>query len=168
MKQAGQLKSLQEGQQAYAGATGTAMRTLTNDIIAATEAQITFTEASQAAAIGVASGLNPEQLTQLGKAAKDASLILGRDVTDSFNRLVRGVTKAEPELLDELGIILRLDTATENYARTLGKTKEELTAFERSQAVANDVLTQSEDKYGRILEVTGASVNKFAQLGKAF
>ena len=168
LKQAGQLKSLQEGQQAYASSTGTAMRTLTNDIIAATEAQITFTEASQAAAIGVASGLNPEQLTALGKAAKDASLILGRDVTDSFNRLVRGVTKAEPELLDELGIILRLDTATENYARTIGKTKDELTAFERSQAVANDVLTQSEDKYGRILEVTGASVNKFSQLGKAF
>lgn len=168
LKQAGQLKSLREGQQAYASSTGIAMKSLTNDIIAATEAQITFTEASQAAAIGVASGLNPEQLTLLGKAAKDASLILGRDVTDSFNRLVKGVTKAEPELLDELGIILRLDTATENYGRTIGKTKDELTAFERSQAVANDVLTQSEDKYGRILEITGASVNKFAQLGKAF
>lgn len=168
LKQAGQLKALQEGQQAYASATGIAMKSLTNDIIAATDAQITFTEASQAAAIGVASGLNPDQLERLGKAAKDASLILGRDVTDSFNRLVRGVTKAEPELLDELGIILRLDTATANYARTLGKTKEELTAFERSQAVANDVLTQSEEKYGKILEITGASVNKFAQLGKAF
>ena len=168
LKQAGQLKSLQEGQQAYASATGIAMKSLTNDIIAATEAQVTFTDASQAAAIGVASGLNPEQLTELGTAAKNASLILGRDVTDSFNRLVRGVTKAEPELLDELGIILRLDTATENYARNIGKTKDELSAFERSQAVANDVLTQAEEKYGRILEITGASVNKFAQLGKAF
>ena len=168
LKGAGELRSLQEGQLAYAASTGTAMRTLTNEIINATEAQVTFRDAAQAAAIGTASGLNPEQLTRLGKAAKDASLILGRDVTDSFNRLVRGVTKAEPELLDELGIILRLDTATENYARTIGKTKDELTQFERSQAVANEVLTQSEEKYSRILEITGASVNKFAQLGKAF
>ncbi len=168
LKTAGQLKSLQEGQAAYSASTGTAMKSLTQDIIAATDAQIAFTEAAQAAAIGTASGLDPEQLTRLGKAAKDASIVLGRDVTDSFNRLVRGVTKAEPELLDELGIILRLDTATEKYARTLGKTKDELTTFERSQAVANEVLEQSEEKYSRILAVTGASVNKFAQLGKAF
>ena len=45
----------------------------------------------------------------LGTREAGVSIALGRDVTDSFNRLVRGVTKAEPELLDELGIILRLD-----------------------------------------------------------
>ena len=76
--------------------------TLTNDIIAATDATVTFQDAAQAAAIGTAAGLSSDQLTRLGTAAKDASIILGRDVTDSFNRLVRGVTKAEPELLDEL------------------------------------------------------------------
>ena len=54
-------------------------------------------EAAQAAAIGTAAGLSPTQITALGKAAKDTSTVLGRDLTDSFNRLVRGVTKAEPE-----------------------------------------------------------------------
>ena len=168
LKSAGQLESLKSGQMAYSASTGTAMRTLTNDIIAATEAQISFTDAAQAAAIGISSGLAPEQLTRLGKAAKDASLILGRDVTDSFNRLVRGVTKAEPELLDELGIILRLKKATEDYGKVINKSADELTAFERTQAVTNEVLGQSEEKYSRILEVTGATVNKFEQLGKAF
>ena len=109
LKSAGDLTSLKAGQQAYAAATGVAMRTLTNDIIAATGAQVSFQDAASAGAIGIAAGLNADQLTRLGTAAKDASIILGRDVTDSFNRLIRGVTKAEPELLDELGIILRLD-----------------------------------------------------------
>ena len=168
LKRAGDLKVLQAGQTAYASATGIALRSLTQDIIAATDAQITFQDAAQSAAIGTAAGLSSDQLTRLGKAAKDTSIILGRDVTDSFNRLVRGVTKAEPELLDELGVILRLETATEQYAAQLGKSAKDLTAFERSQAVANDVLSQTEQKYSKILEITGGSANIYAQLGKSF
>lgn len=168
LKSSGTLVTLQQGQIAYAAATGTALRTLAKDIIAATDAQITFQDASQAAAIGIASGISPDQLTKLGTAARDASFILGRDVTDSFNRLVRGVTKAEPELLDELGIILRLETATTQYANAINKNVRDLTAFERSQAVANDVLTQAEQKYSGIMRVLDPQVNQFAQLSIAF
>jgi hypothetical protein len=168
LKAAGDLKSLQEGQIAYASSTGVAMRTLTQDIIDATDAQVSFQDAAAAGAIGTAAGLSTSQITSLGKAAKDASIILGRDVTDSFNRLVRGVTKAEPELLDELGIILRLEQASKDYARTLGVNAKDLTQFQKSQAVANDVLSQAESKYGRIIEIVNPGVNKFNQLGKAF
>jgi len=169
LKRAGDLAVMQAGQTTYASATGIAMRTLTKDIIAATGAQITFRDAAQAVAIGTAAGVTTDQLTRLGKAAKDTSAVLGRDVTDSFNRLIKGVTKAEPELLDELGIILRLDTASKNYAETLGKSVKDLTQFEKSQAVVNEVLSQSESKYSRIQDVMGGSqANPFAQLGKAF
>jgi hypothetical protein len=164
-KRAGDLQVLQAGQKAYAAATGTAMKVLAQDIMEATDAQISFRDASQAAAIGVASGLNPDQLGRLGKAAKDVSAILGRDVTDSFNRLVKGVTKAEPELLDELGIVLRLKKATEDYGAAINKSADDLTAFERSQAVANEVLAQTEEKYSKILEITGGgAANQFNQL----
>ena len=71
-------------------------------------------DASRAAAIGTSAGLSPEQLNRLGKAAKNASIALGRDLSDSFDRLVRGVVKAEPEVLDELGITLRLEDAKKN------------------------------------------------------
>lgn len=168
LKSAGDLVSLQAGQVAYASSTGVALRTLANDITEATDAQIGFQEASQAAAIGTAAGLSTDQLVRLGKAAKDTSLILGRDTTDSFNRLIRGVTKAEPELLDELGVILRLEEATEKYASALGKNAKELTAFERSQAVANDVLDQTERKYSKIIDIVNPTVNIYNQLGKTF
>lgn len=168
LKSAGELKSLQAGQVAYASATGVALKTLTNDIIEATNSQIAFKDAAQAAAIGTAAGLTTNQMQRLGKAAADASQVLGRDVTDSFNRLVRGVTKAEPELLDELGIILRLEDATTDYGRALGKAGKDLNTFERQQAVANFVLTESERKYSKILDIVGRSPNQYAQLGKAF
>ena len=167
-KRAGDLAVLQAGQTAYASATGIAMKSLTKDIMAATGAQISFRDAAQAAAIGTSAGLNPNQLKELGAAAKDVAAILGRDVTDSFNRLIRGVTKAEPELLDELGIILRLDKATTDYGLSIGKTKDELNAFERTQAVTNEVLNQAQDKYSRILEATGGGgVNAFNKLAVA-
>ena len=168
LESAGDLQKLKEGQVLYASATGVALKSLTNDIIAATDAQITFANASQSAAIGKAAGLTNDQLTRLGKGAKDASIILGRDVTDSFNRLIRGVTKAEPELLDELGIILRLNDATEKYASTIGKSAQDLTQFEKSQAVTVEVLDQVESKYGRIMAVMEPSGNQFTKLGKAF
>ena len=165
---AGDLATLEKGQIAYASSTGIALKTLTNRIQEATANQIAFQDAAQAAAIGTAAGLSADQLERLGGAAKDASIVLGRDVTDSFNRLVRGVTKAEPELLDELGIILRLKDATETYAASLGKSASDLTQFEKSQAVANDVLTQAEKKYGEIIDIVDPSINQFNAFGKAF
>ena len=167
LKSAGDLKVLEQGQVLYAAKTGVAMGSLAKDIIAATDAQITFSDASQAAAIGLAAGLSQQQLKDLGKAAKDTSLILGRDVTDSFNRLVRGVTKAEPELLDELGIILRLNDANEKYAAKLGKSANSLTQFEKSQAVANDVLDQARTKFSDIIG-DDTEVNVYNQLAKSF
>jgi len=164
LKSASDISNLIAGQEALAATTGVAYKTITNSIKDATAGQLTYAEAAKAAAIGTASGLSPDQLNRLGSAAKNASIALGRDLTDSFNRLVRGVTKAEPELLDELGIILRLETATEKYALAIGKAKDDLTAFERSQAVANEVLTQAEKKFGQIEEImdpSAASLNRF-------
>ena len=164
LKTASEVKNLIAGQEALGAATGVAFKTITNSIKEATDGQISYTEAARAAAIGTAAGLNPTQLDKLGNAAKNASFALGRDLTDSFNRLIRGVTKAEPELLDELGITLRLADATEEYARILQKPVKELTQLERTQAVANDVLEQAERKFGaieKIMDPTAASLNQF-------
>ena len=94
LKSAADYRLLKEGQSNYAAVTGVAYKTLTQSIIRATDAQIKYGDAAQAAAIGIAAGLSPEQLEKIGAAAKTVSIALGRDVTDSFNRLVRGVTKA--------------------------------------------------------------------------
>jgi len=168
LKSAADLRVLQEGQLAYAAATGTAMSLLAKDMQAATDGQIAFKDASQGAAIGLASGIQQDQLIGLSKAARDASSVLGRDVTDSFNRLIRGATKAEPELLDELGIILRLEDAKRKYAQATGLQADKLTAFQRTQAVTNEILEQSEEKYGRILEILDPTSSAINKLGVSF
>ena len=162
------FKNLIEGQKAFGAVTGVAYASITKQVRAATDGQLAYQDAASAAAIGTASGLNSAQIIQLGDAAKKASLALGRDLTDSFNRLVRGVTKAEPELLDELGIILRLDPALRTYATAIGKSKDQLNAFERTQAVANEVLGQAETKFGKIMEIMDPSAFALGQFAASF
>lgn len=164
LKDASDVTNLIAGQEAMGAATGVAYKTITADLKAATDGQLAYADAARAAAIGTAAGLSASQLTEIGKAARNVSNALGRDLRDSFERLTRGITKAEPELLDELGIILRLETAKKNYATQIGKTASSLTQFEQSQAIANEVLTQAEEKFGKIeqlMDPSAASLNKF-------
>ena len=164
LKNAGDLAILEESQKQYAYNTGRSMTLLTTQLQGAARGMLSYADAASGAAIGAAAGLSNAQLEGLASAAYKASTALGRDLTDSFNRLTRGAIKAEPELLDELGIIIRLDTVTKDYARTLDVTANSLTAFQRTQAVTNAILAQSETKFKDL----GENVNQVARLGKKF
>lgn len=164
LQDAANYRILIEGQREYAYITGESLKLLTSRLQAATGQQLAFAEAAQSVAIARAAGLTSDQISRLGGVAKNASIALGRDLTDSLNRLVRGATKAEPELLDELGIILRLETATKKYADEINKTKDSLTIFEKSQAVVNEVLRQGEEKFGEF----STELNQFQLLAKSF
>lgn len=163
-KTVGDLAALTSGQELFAAKTGVSMKLMTKNIQDATGGLVAFREAAQAAAIGEAAGLSADQMERLGAVAKNAGTILGRDVTDSFNRLTRGAIKAEPELLDELGIIVRINDAAETYGRTIGKNAQDLTQFEKSQAIVNAVLEQGESKFDDV----GDSINSVAQFAAAF
>ena len=167
-KNSADVTNLIEGQKALGAVTGVAYKTITNSLRDATNGMLSFKEAATAAAIGTAGGLTSGQLTDLAAAAKNASAVLGRDLTDSFNRLIRGVTKAEPELLDELGIILRLETASLKYAKAMGITGRKLTTFEKQQAVTNEVLEQAGDKYGKIADIMDPMGQAVNRLGASF
>ena len=168
LQEAANVRNLIVAQEEYGAITGVAYNRITKALQEATDGQLRFQEAAQATAIGTAAGLTGDQLVKLSEAAKNASFALGRDLTDSFNRLIRGVTKAEPELLDELGIILRLDPAIEAYKASIGATGRELNAFERSQAVANFTIEEAERKFGSIGQVIDEEALAVQKFMKAF
>lgn len=122
---------------------------------------ISMREAMQAVALTSSGGLSAKNIERLAGVARSASLALGVAVPDAISRLSRGITKLEPELLDELGIMTRLEPATQAYARQLGKTVTQLTDFERRQAFANAVLAEGEAKFGAI---TNLETNPYDKL----
>ena len=87
-------------------------------------------------------------------------------MTDSIDRLFRGVAKLEPEILDELGILVRLDTAVTEYAASLNKSATQLTDAERRQAFLNATIEQGTKKYGALSDAI--QPNQFDQLSAAF
>ena len=163
LKRASDLRVQAEGMTAYANTTGVALKSVSRDLQAATGFQLDFKQAAESASIAVAAGFSADQVTQIGLAAKQASIALGRDFADSYQRLLKGITKAEPELLDELGIILRLEKATTTYGAAIGKNAKDLTAYERQQAVFNEVIGQTARKYAAVGD--NIPVNQFGQLG---
>jgi hypothetical protein len=164
LKNAADLENLKKSQVSFAQTGGLAIKSITTQLETASKGMLGFKEAGQAAAMGVAKGFSTSQLTQLTEGALKASTALGRGYQDTFDRLLRGVSKAEPELLDELGITLRLETATQSYADAIGKSRDKLTAAERSQAVFVETMRQLNDTFGAVK----AQGNPFVQLGKTF
>ena len=162
LKNAADVKILEQSQVSYATNTGIALQSVTARLREASDGLLGFQQAGQAAAIGLAKGFSPAQLEDLAEGARKASTALGRDFQDSFDRLVRGASKAEPELLDELGITLRLADATQKYADAIGKNRDQLNDYERSQAVLIETQRQLEKNFGSVEAVT----NPFVKLTK--
>ena len=163
-KRAADVSVLIDAQKSYAAATGVGLQGITSSLREASGGMLTFRDAASAAAIGVAKGFSTAQLEDLAAGARKASAALGRDFQDAFDRLIRGTSKAEPELLDELGITLRLEKATNDYAAAIGKNVKELTAYERSQAVLVETQRQLDEQFGNV----DAAVNPFQQLAVTF
>ena len=150
LRRASQVEQLEAGLAALGATSGIAMRTLSTGLAEATGNAISLEQAMRSTAQIVSAGLDPSSIEEFGEAARNISVALGRNVTDSLDRLTRGISKLEPELLDELGLFVRVDEAVEKYAQSLGKSAGELTNFERRIAFQNETLSQAEEKFGAI------------------
>ena len=160
LKRAADLSNMEKGQLQFAQSTGKAMGSVTRRLREASGGMLGFQKAAEAAAIGTAKGFSSAQLEELATGAQKASTALGRSYEDTFDRLVRGASKAEPELLDELGITLRLEDAAKRYGAAIGKNADKLTVAEKSQAVLLETTRQLNENFGDV----EAAVNPFVVL----
>ena len=166
LRQAAQVETLVEGFTFLADTAGRTSTIISNNIREITGNALSMEQAMRSSAIAITSGFSTEQFERLVEVGKNASIALGRNLADSVDRLTRGVAKLEPEILDELGILVRLDTATREYAAAIGKTATDLTDFERRQAFLNATIEQGEEKYSAL---SGSiDVNAFDKLAGTF
>jgi len=165
LSRAADFEVLIRGAEELEAQTGRSLVNLAKGMKAVTDGAISMKEALISASIAASAGFDNSTIIQLTEVARNASIALGRDMTDALNRVFKGAIKAEPELLDELGIILRLDPATRAYAASVGKAVTELTTFEKQQAVVNAVIEQGQTKFELLSDV---DVNPLAQLSASF
>jgi len=150
LSDAADTSNMVQGMNQLGAASGTALGTIAQNLRNATDGAISMREAMEATTKGTAAGLSGKQMELLGAVANKASKALGIGMPDAISRLTRGISKLEPELLDELGLFTKIGPATEDYARSIGKATGSLTDFERRQAFANAVLKEGMDKFSSI------------------
>lgn len=136
LNKAAQYGDMLKAQVKFAEATGTNMQSVAKSLQMTTKYAINFQEAAQFSSIGRLAGFTTKQVKELAQIGTSAATILGRDVPDALSRMFRGVAKGEPEILDELGIFIRLDNAYKEYVKTVAKGQRviDLTAAQRRQA----------------------------------
>ena len=166
LARASKFQQLQEGLELLGNQSGRTLSILATNIRDITGSAISMEQAFSGAALGISGGFGATELTGLAKIAKGAANALGRDLGDAFDRLTRGAIKLEPEILDELGIMVRLDDAVDTYATSLGKSAGALSQVERRQAFMNAILVQGEAKFGDIADSVDNSV--YDELGASF
>lgn len=152
---------MEKAAEAMSSTVGINMKGLAERIREVSGYAVDLKDALQFGALGTQAGLTTKQITGLITAAKGAANVLGRDVNDSINRMLRGTAKMEQEILDELGIFVRAKDAYKAYAKEQGYASEEaLTQTERVKAYAQAVEKASE-KYKQFAAVE----DPFSKLG---
>jgi hypothetical protein len=166
LKDAAQLQQVEAGLRSMGNQMGVTLELTTKNVQALSGGLLNAQQAARSTAQVISAGFSTKELERITVVARQASLTLGRDMTDSMDRLTRGIIKLEPELIDELGIMTRLDEATSIYAVQLGKSASALTTTEKRQGFLNAALAEGELKFGAI---TGNdNLNNLAKLGTEF
>lgn len=74
------------------------------------------------------------EFAKLAKTAARLGMAMGQDATQSVDDLTTALGRQSFEILDNLGIVLKISEANEEYAARIGKTADKLTDAERKQA----------------------------------
>ena len=121
--------------------------------------------ANRAALLGVTTDV--DKLSGLMVTARLRGREMGMDMTQAFSDIVTGIGRASPMILDNLGIVIDAEGKYQAYAEAVGKTAEELTKAEKTQALLNGVLESSKG----LLEETGGltldNAGKWEQMSAA-
>lgn len=145
--------------------SGKGIKSVARDLQEAAGFGLSFAESLRSVSLATSAGFGGPEIERLGNVAKNAAISLGRNLPDALDRIFRGVIKVEPELLDEIGLFVRVNEAASKYAADLGVAVGDLTEFQKRQAFLNEALEQGEQKFQVFEDI---EIDAFAKLQTTF
>lgn len=104
-------------------------------------------------------GLPLEKIAGFLEVARAKAREMGTDTATAFGDLVVALGRQSAPILDNLGIIVKTEAANEAYAKSIGKTVEQLTAAEKKQAFMNAALDAGTQSLNR----QNLAINSFSE-----
>jgi hypothetical protein len=109
----------------------------------ASQGLVTDFELIQSANKALALGISQDDIPKLLEVATARSKLLGVSASKAFEDITTGVARNSKQILDNLGIVVDLDKAYQDYAVSVGKTADSLTEAEKKQALINNTIQSS-------------------------
>jgi hypothetical protein len=131
---------------------GVNFQKLLDDFEEVTRGALTMEEkvslANKALAAGGAGFVN--QIGPLYKIARAAAVATGRDTSEVFQVIIQGIAKAQPRMITQADIYLKLRDVVDDYAKANGVAVESIDLETQRQLVLNAVLEQGGDLVRRV------------------
>lgn len=109
---------------------------------------ISMNESREALAKMATAQLDLSKSAALARVAQDAAVISNSNSSETFGRLVQGITTGQTILLHHAGIMVNLESAYKKYATQIGVAKDELTDAEKRMVALNAVLDEGAQRTG--------------------
>jgi hypothetical protein len=130
----------------------------------ATNGMVSDAELMKKANLADSMGIDEKTFKKLVMVAEASALKTGQSFDYMFNSIIVGTARSSRLLLDNLGIIVSVGQANESYAKSIGKTVEQLTDQEKQLAFVAEVARKSQgtlDEYAKTTDRTAESFARF-------
>ena len=173
LSRSAQIDTLTQSMEVLSTTGGVYIKNVAKEMQAASGFAIDLAQGFRQVSLAASAGLSTTEIEGLTKVAKGAAISLGRNLPDAMDRIFRGAIKLEPEILDEIGLFVRVDEAAQKYARNNGKVVSALTQVEKRQGFLNEILEQGTRKFSEYADEIkpdpyvrlGAALQDIAQSG---
>lgn len=104
-----------------------------------------------------------EQFSELANVARRLGRAVGRGPTEAVDTLALGIGRQSRRILDNIGLIVRVEDAQKEYARSLGVSTAELTENEKRHAFLTSTMDAARIKMAQLGEDTLSTADRFSQ-----
>ena len=113
-------------------------------------------------------GIDPSKFVKLMEIARAASKATGDTITKSFEDITIGIGRQSRMILDNLGIIVKIDDANKQYAKSLGINASALSDTQKKQAFLNATLAAGQKIIDGVGNTSVDAADRVAQIKTSF
>jgi hypothetical protein len=160
LRRTADLSSMIKSAEDFSGRFGVSVTAVTRQLQKATGGAFSFADALPIVNKAISAGVPIDKMEALAIAATKAAQTFGGTATEALNRFISASQRGRVEIIQTLGIVIKTEDAYERYGASIGKTAQELTAFDRQQAILNATIEASQN----VFDGVKIDANPFQQL----
>lgn len=98
-------------------------------------------------------------ISKLARAAQDLAVVTGENSSATLQRLITNIAQMDTVGLRYMGLTVNIEAAQQKFALSIGKTADQLTQQQKTQAVLNEAMAQAD-------KLSGAYATSMEMVGK--